>query len=103
MGLPTVTTVYHNYTGASQEFWFHNKDHMSTQSSPSAVQRLRALMELDDEKEGTYGAGYKGDAQRLGNFFGIGSQRSLEQFVQWSGVDLGTHRWRTVLQNAGWK
>merc|ERR1712008_642058 len=83
--LPSGTTVYHNYTAAKQEFWDYQRIwHML--AGHFSRQRISELLRLGS-----------GGTPDLGPY-GLGSQRSLEQWVTWSQVDLGTAQWRKFLR-----
>jgi len=83
--LPSGITVYHNYTAAKQEFWrYQGLSQFLT--GHFSRQRISALLQLGN-----------GESPDLG-LYGLGSQRSLEQWVKWSQVDLGTARWSKFLR-----
>lgn len=80
--LPSGITVYHNYTAAKQEFWSY-RGLRNVLAGHFSRERISDLLQLS----GTGGTSDLGP-------YGLGSQRSLEQWVIWSQVDLGTERWR---------
>jgi len=90
--LPSRVTVYHDYSAAKQEFWrFQGKG--SHTASVESRQRLATLLEMDNVAK-------KLPKEQL-EPYGLGSQRTLEQWVEWSCVDLGTERWRKLLLDRG--
>mmetsp|Transcript_64189 Transcript_64189/g.187816 ORF Transcript_64189/g.187816 Transcript_64189/m.187816 type:complete len:522 (+) Transcript_64189:62-1627(+) len=91
--LPSTTTIYHDYQSAKQDFWNYNVRAQSAGRRMSR-RRLATLLELDESV-----------AQRLSveelEPFGLGQQRTLEQWVEWSRVDLGAPRWKEFLERMG--
>lgn len=89
--LPSRTTVYHDYSSAKQEFWSYQGKEGHHASSESR-KRLATLLELD--------VAPMLPKEQL-EPYGLGTQRTLEQWVEWSCVDLGTERWRKLLRDKG--
>jgi len=82
--IPSCITVYHNYTAAKQDFWrYQGIRHML--AGHFSRQRISDLLQLGNRGTPDLGP------------YGLGSQRSLEQWVTWSQVDLGTVRWSKFL------
>lgn len=75
---PGVNAVLHNYSSPSQHFWEHTKDtSLMSEERDRSDSRLRTLL-----------AG-RATAAQFGNF-GLGDQRTLEEYVTWSHTDLGS-------------
>lgn len=92
--LPSSAIIYHDYAAAKQEFWQFSTGARARETLRSR-QRLAALLELGQAVAPPLPAG-----EGLGAY-GLGSQRTLEQWVEWSRVDLGTRRWRAFLSARG--
>merc|ERR1712048_808496 len=88
MYLPIQTAIFHDYSHASQDFWQHRSNGKAVSRGTSeSNDRLSTLLKLsDDEPLASLGA------------FGPGSQRSVEQYVEWSHIPLGTRKWKTFWQ-----
>eukprot|EP00929_Paragymnodinium_shiwhaense_P101883 TRINITY_DN65080_c0_g1_i1.p1 TRINITY_DN65080_c0_g1~~TRINITY_DN65080_c0_g1_i1.p1 ORF type:complete len:468 (+),score=88.29 TRINITY_DN65080_c0_g1_i1:198-1601(+) len=87
--LPTVTTVFHDYNHAKQEFWEFS-DPSRASAEVRSRKRLESLMKLTD-----------GPHEDLGAVFGVGTQRTLEQFMEWSRIDLQTPYWTEFYRSKG--
>uniref|UniRef100_A0A7S1LLI4 Uncharacterized protein n=1 Tax=Alexandrium catenella TaxID=2925 RepID=A0A7S1LLI4_ALECA len=85
---PAVNVVMHNYSHASQKFWSYTSPEKATEERASQA-RLQALLQG------------RATAQEFGRF-GLGSQRSLEDYVAWSHTDLGG-QWKDFLHGRGIK
>ena len=87
--LPTNIAVTHNYSHASQAFYqFGPADRGAlTRRSKDRLARLFADGWVAERAEGQHAAGAAG-LQGAANF-GVGGQRSLEDFVRWGRVNLG--------------
>jgi len=74
---PSVNAVLHNYTDAKQSFWEHHGESsaMSAEQEASEV-RIKALL-AGKQVDGGFGR------------FGLGNQRTLEEYVAWSHTNLG--------------
>jgi len=92
--LPSLTTVYHDYSSAKQEFW-NFQGEAGGDAAYESRQRLATLLEL--EQVATMLPKEKLEP------YGLGTQRTLEQWVEWSCVDMGTERWRKLLHDKGKK
>mmetsp|Transcript_23894 Transcript_23894/g.66410 ORF Transcript_23894/g.66410 Transcript_23894/m.66410 type:complete len:502 (+) Transcript_23894:24-1529(+) len=88
--LPSMVAVYHDYSAAKQEFWRWGGVARVLQKKRSHA-RLRTLLRLDGPSAAELAAG-------LGDF-GVGSQRTLEQYVAWSRLDFGTKHWDDFLRS----
>merc|ERR1712224_322074 len=71
------------------EFW-HFSDPSREEAEKRSRRRLESLMKLSD-----------GPYEDLGPVFGIGTQRSLEQFFEWSLIDMQTPRWAEFYKKKG--
>jgi len=87
--LPTNIAVTHNYSHASQLFYsFGPTDRGAlTRKSRDRLRRLFADGWVAERAEGQHAVG-AGGLQGAANF-GVGRQRSLEDFVRWGRVNLG--------------
>lgn len=86
---PSEVNVFHDYGQAKQEFWSHAPLTKAADGS-KAKKRLKSLLGITEgEKHDELGA------------FGVGAQRSLEEYVEWSTIDLGTPRWNDFLAKKG--
>lgn len=89
MYLPTGAAVTHEYAHAKQMFW-NFEDKNSEKERQDSHRRMVTLLKLDgdglDEKDSDFGK------------FGLGTQRSLEDYVRWSKIDLGS-KWHGFLQD----
>mmetsp|Transcript_71290 Transcript_71290/g.220298 ORF Transcript_71290/g.220298 Transcript_71290/m.220298 type:complete len:427 (-) Transcript_71290:93-1373(-) len=83
---PRVNVVLHNYSSAAQKFWSYSEPDMRAKQLASEA-RLKALLQ--------------GDAPRskFGKY-GLGDQRSLEQYVTWARTNLGG-KWGGYLAGKG--
>jgi len=72
---PSINAVMHNYTSPNQRFWNYHKAAMDGEQQSSAA-RIRALL-AGQQVEGGY------------SIFGLGNQRTLEEYVTWSHTNLG--------------
>merc|ERR1712217_621083 len=88
--LPAFTYIYHDYDHPKQEFWQQRHDHsLETASRNRLAYKLQLdLSDVDRSKP-----------QDLG-IYGLGTQRSLEQYVQWSRVNWKGH-WTDFLRDKG--
>mmetsp|Transcript_86641 Transcript_86641/g.240226 ORF Transcript_86641/g.240226 Transcript_86641/m.240226 type:complete len:425 (-) Transcript_86641:77-1351(-) len=83
---PRVNVVLHNYTHATQRFWSYRSGSQAADEAASN-RRLQALLQ--------------GDAAAAGfGRYGLGDQRTLEEYVTWSRTDLGG-RWGAFLKRKG--
>lgn len=85
--LPSGINVFHDYSAAKQDFWNHADAAERSKSERVSKGRLQSLLGMDES----------GELPELGAF-GLGKQRSLKEFVEWSHIDLGTENWRNVLR-----
>lgn len=83
---PRVSVVLHNYSGASQKFWSYGSPSKAADERASHF-RLQSLLQGRDVAEG-FGR------------YGLGDQRSIEEYVTWSRTDLGG-KWRAFLLERG--
>lgn len=83
---PKVDVVLHNYTHANQKFWTYSSPTKDADEEASRKRLLTLLEGAAAEKD--YGQ------------FGLGTQRSLEDYVTWSHTDLGG-KWAEFLKNKG--
>jgi len=90
--LPSAVNIYHDYKAAKQEFWSYNT---RAGDSKHSRQRLATLLQLDRSVAPTL------PAEKL-EPYGLGQQRTLEQWVEWSRVNLGK-RWLKFLSDKGKK
>jgi len=94
--LPQRTTVYHDYTHPNQGFWqFANptQQDLDTKNSKKRLGNLLGISELAPNSDQATLV-----QKELGQF-GLGKQRTLEQFVEWSQFDMGSERWRSYLSS----
>mmetsp|Transcript_106611 Transcript_106611/g.318648 ORF Transcript_106611/g.318648 Transcript_106611/m.318648 type:complete len:522 (+) Transcript_106611:47-1612(+) len=91
--LPSKMSIYHNYSAANQEFWAFNRAGQAENKRISR-QRLATLLELDPE------VAERIPVEELGPF-GLGKQRTLEEYILWSRMDLGSKHWHSVLMSTG--
>jgi len=81
---PTQMTVLHEYAHAKQNFWSESPpDRAKIQARSRA--RLKALLKTGPDTREDFG------------IFGLGTQRTLEDYVTWSKIDLGGN-WRDFLR-----
>lgn len=82
--LPTIVTIFHNYTyhGGAWDW----DDTKPAGHNPS-VDRVKRLLRLETAPEDLDLEGYD-----------LGTQRTMEQFVEWARMDLGTPKWRAFLK-----
>lgn len=73
---PTQMTVLHEYAHAKQTFWSTAPKDQPVLKAKSWA-RLKALLKTGPETGEDYG------------IFGLGTQRTLEDYVEWSRIDLG--------------
>eukprot|EP00929_Paragymnodinium_shiwhaense_P068454 TRINITY_DN3442_c0_g2_i1.p1 TRINITY_DN3442_c0_g2~~TRINITY_DN3442_c0_g2_i1.p1 ORF type:complete len:514 (-),score=129.61 TRINITY_DN3442_c0_g2_i1:21-1562(-) len=85
--LPTNNAVTHDYAHAGQAFWNYQAGDKANEEAGRSKQRLVQLLRLD---------GDEGEPQDFGKY-GLGSQRSLEDWVRWSKVNLGS-KWAGFLE-----
>ena len=72
---PSINAVLHNYTKPNQRFWlYHGADKAEEERLSGA--RIRALL-TGQQVKGGFG------------IFGLGNQRTLEEYVTWSHTNLG--------------
>jgi len=90
--LPSRVTVYHDYSSAKQEFWSFQGGESYLDARESR-KRLATLLEME-------GVSDMLPKEQL-EPYGLGTQRTLEQWIEWSCVDLGTDRWRKLLRDKG--
>lgn len=79
--LPQNTAVLHEYKHAKQTFQKFTDPMSQEKGLTAARERLHSLFQTGDE-------GKKTSAEEFGKF-GLGTQRSLEDYVRWSGVNFG--------------
>jgi len=91
--LPTTAAIYHDYSAAKQDFWNY-RPRTQAKDRELSRKRLAALLQLDDTVAQAV------PAHEL-EPYGPGRQRTLEQWVEWSRVDLGTRRWSEFLAAKG--
>jgi len=72
---PSINAVMHNYTKPNQRFWNYRGAAMPTEQGSGAA-RIRAFL-TGKQVEGGFG------------MFGLGNQRTLEEYVAWSHTNLG--------------
>lgn len=84
---PSLSVILHNYTAASQEFWSY------APAGAGDAERLAGEARLEKLLHGRTAAGEFGR-------YGLGDQRSLEDYVAWSHTDLGG-QWREFLLSRG--
>jgi len=72
---PSINAVMHNYTKPNQRFWNYHSDAQDAEKH-SSVARIRALL-AGQQVEGGF------------SNFGLGHQRTLEEYVTWSRTNLG--------------
>ncbi|CAK0797670.1 unnamed protein product [Prorocentrum cordatum] len=92
---PASVAVLHNYTNAKQEFQQFGDRHrqiLQKRRSQRQVRRLLETLTADD-----LAAGEAEEQEGLGRF-GLGAQRSLEEFVMWSRANLGG-KWARALMD----
>lgn len=87
--VPVLPVVLHDYTSAKQLFWSY-RDPAALKKSQK---RLRLLLSMGGDTAG---------AEEPAAPYALGSQRTMEQFVNWSRQDLG-EAWGPWLQNHGLK
>jgi len=80
---PSINVVMHNYTSPNQGFWNYRSDAKASEQEVSDA-RIRALL-TGQQVEGGFG------------IFGLGDQRTLEEYVSWSHTNLGG-KWNEYLQ-----
>jgi len=87
--LPTNIAVTHNYSHASQQFYSYGPRDQSALKQKSHERLARKFADgwVAEQEEGQR-AGGAGGLQGAANF-GVGRQRSLEDFVRWGRVNLG--------------
>merc|ERR1712232_34005 len=81
---PTQMIVLHEYAHAKQDFWNEAPPNKGEQAAHSRA-RLLSLLETGPATHENYGK------------FGLGTQRSLEDYVLWSKIDLGG-KWGGILK-----
>jgi hypothetical protein len=82
---PTQMTVLHEYAHAKQNFWAESPpDKYQIQARSQA--RLKSLLQSGRDTGEDYG------------IFGLGTQRTLEEYVTWSKINLGG-KWGDFLSN----
>jgi len=84
---PRVSVVLHNYSHASQRFWSYTSPDKDAEEE-AGHRRLQELLQGSLSTEEEFGR------------FGLGKQRSLEQYVTWSRTDLGG-KWEEFLKSKG--
>merc|ERR1712217_951459 len=81
MHLPAFTYIYHDYDSAKREFWREKHDsNFEVMSHQTLVEKLQLM-------------GPKSGSRDQFGIYGLGTQRSLEQYVAWARLN-----WR-----GGWK
>mmetsp|Transcript_58393 Transcript_58393/g.157434 ORF Transcript_58393/g.157434 Transcript_58393/m.157434 type:complete len:255 (-) Transcript_58393:252-1016(-) len=96
--LPAFTYIYHDYDHAKQEFWSVKHD----QSLPGRSKaRIKAKLNITSPAGARARRDAASDEAPDFGLFGLGSQRTLEQYVEWARVDLGTPQWRDFLARRG--
>jgi len=94
--LPQVTTVYHDYSHAHQDFWQFADAQQQQKDRENSRMRLGTLLGIPELATESGEATLVEKKQDLGRF-GLGTQRTLEQFVEWSHFDMGSQRWTSYL------
>lgn len=102
--LPAWTYIYHDYDNAKQEFWSVKHDNSIPARSKD---RLKAKLNITSPVSNYHRdllrasrAAPSGEEPGFG-LYGLGNQRTLEQYVEWARVDLGTPQWRNLLTSRG--
>lgn len=85
--VPVLPVVLHDYTSAKQLFW----QYRDADAIKKSQKRLRLLLSMGGDTAG---------AEEPAAPFALGSQRTMEQFVNWSRQDLGD-TWGPWLQEHG--
>jgi len=101
--LPQITTVYHDYGRVHKDFWEFGDVEQQNRDTYNSKKRLGSLFrvpELSGDTDETMLAEEK--KQELGRF-GLGTLRTLEQFVEWSRFDMGSEKWRSYLESKNMK
>lgn len=84
--MPAFTYIYHDYDHAKQDFWHVEHDQrMQVMSRQRLGQKLQLGTDVWD-----------GQHRDLG-IYGLGTQRTLEQYVAWARLRLGTKDWDDFL------
>jgi len=96
--LPQVTTVYHDYGNAHQDFWQFGDAQQREKDQENSRKRLSALFRIPELAHESGEATFAKEEQDFGRF-GLGQQRTLEQFVEWSHFDMGSKKWRSHLSS----
>lgn len=88
--LPSNMAVLHEYAHAKQNFWSFTAPDQGKLAQNSHKRLLRLLQSQKEHRAGSIAKASKEleDPEFWGQF-GLGTQRSLEDFVDWSQVDLG--------------